>query len=201
VNAVEWLDRGAGELVAGLHRPWLDPFLVAITTLGDRLVLAAVVLAAVVLLLVRRLRRVALLLAATALAAALLTEGVKALVQRPRPDMPWRIIALPSSWSFPSGHALQSTAVYGTLALVVGRRLPARRRAAAVFALGVALPLLIAFSRVYLGVHYLSDVLAGLAGGLALVLLAGWADRRWGGSFSRDPEGSAGEERSPPGRG
>ena len=200
MNAVEWLDRGAGELVAGLHRPWLDPLLIAITTLGDRLVLAGVVLAAVILLLVRRLRRAALVLAATVLAASLLTEGVKTLVQRPRPDVPWRVIALPSSWSFPSGHALQSTASYGTLALLVGRRLRAQRRAA-VFALGAALPLLIGLSRVYLGVHYLSDALAGWVGGLALVLLAGWADRRWGGSVSRDAQRSASEERSPPGRG
>jgi undecaprenyl-diphosphatase len=201
VNAVEWLDRGTENLLAGLHQPWLDALLTAVTWLGDRIVLAIVVLAAVAVLLARRLRRAAFILMLTALAGFPLSEGVKVLMHRQRPDVPWRVITLPSSWSFPSGHALESTAVYGTLALVVGRRLRARRWRAAVFALGVALPLLIGFSRVYLGVHYLSDVLAGWAGGLILVLLAAWADRRRDGSFSRDPEGSARRERSPPGRG
>ena len=93
--------------------------------------------------------------------------------------MPWRRVDLPPSPSFPSGHALESTAVYGGLALTLGRRLRRRCPRAVVFALGVALPLLIGFSRVYLSVHYLTDVLAGWAAGLALALLAGWADRRW----------------------
>ena len=188
MNGLSWLDRAALDAVVRLHRPWLDPVLTAITHFGDRVFLAAVILAAVAVLSVRGLWPTALILAIAALAGFPLSEGVKVLVGRPRPEVPWRLIDLPSSASFPSGHALESTTVYGTLALTVGRRLRGRRLRATAFALGAALPLLVGFSRVYLGVHYPTDVLAGWAAGLALALSAAWADRRWGGSFRRGPD-------------
>ncbi len=178
MNTVEWLDRGALDAVYRLHQPWLDAVMRAVTRLGSWQFLLIVILAAVVFLLVRRLPRTALILAAAALAGFPLTEGVKPLVHRQRPDVPWRRVDLPPTPSFPSGHALESTAVYGGLALTLGRRLRRRCPRAVVFVLGVGLPILIGFSRVYLGVHYLTDVLAGWAAGLALALLAGWADRR-----------------------
>ncbi len=126
MNAVGWLDRSGLDAAFRLHRPWLDPVLIAVTQLGDWQFLLVVVLAAVAFLLIRRRPRTALILAAAALAAFPLSEGVKVLVGRPRPDVPWRLIALPPSYSFPSGHALESMTVYGGLALTLGRRL--RRR-------------------------------------------------------------------------
>ncbi len=187
MNAVAWWDGVAMDAVFRLHRPWLDPLVIGVTQLGDWQFLLVVVLAVVAFLLIRRRPRTALILAAAALAAFPLSEGVKVLVGRPRPEVPWRLIALPSSYSFPSGHSLESMTVYGALALTLGRRLRGRRFRVMALALCVALPLLIGFSRVYLGVHYPTDVLAGWAAGLALALLAGWANRRWGGPLSPDP--------------
>jgi undecaprenyl-diphosphatase len=179
VNIVEWMDQGAQNVVVPLHRPWLDPVMIATTHLGDAVVIAALaILTAIVLLILRRWRIAACIGAAVAM-AFLIGEVGKDVVNRKRPDVPWRIIALPKSPSFPSGHALESMALYGTAALTVGRRL--RSRWLRVFALvvGLGLPLLIGFSRVYLGVHYFTDVLGGWVVGLLLALLAGWADMRW----------------------
>ena len=181
VDFVRQLDQAARDFVPRLHSPWQNPLFIDITYLGDRIFLAVVVVAAILALLLRRLRRTALIVVLAALAGMPLSDGVKLLVHRPRPDVPWRLIDLPTSPSFPSGHALESTIVYGGLALTAGRRLRRRGMRAAAFVLGGALPLLIGFSRVYLGVHYFTDVLAGWAAGLAVVLLAAWADRRWGG--------------------
>ena len=178
-NLVEWLDRGAANVVAPLHRGWLDALMIGATHLGDGLTLAAVVLVALVVLRLRRQWRPAAVLGATFVAAFVLSESVKEVVARPRPDVPWRTIALPTTPSFPSSHALESMAVYGALALTVCQRLRRRRVRVLAVALGVALSLLIGFSRVYNGVHYLTDVLGGWVGGLALVLLAAWVGRRW----------------------
>ena len=188
MDFVDRVDAGALDAVARLHQPWLNPVLILITHLGDRIFITVVVLAAVVVFLVRRQWRPALLLAVAALVGYPLSDGVKILVNRPRPDVPWRLIDRPASASFPSGHALESTIVYGTLALLVGRRLRRRGWRAAAAAIGVLLPLLIGLSRVYLGVHYLTDVLAGWAAGLAVALLASWADRRWGCRHERSSE-------------
>jgi undecaprenyl-diphosphatase len=80
-------------------------------------------------------------------------------------------LATASSFSFPSGHALVSLAVYGSLALVVARHTRSRRRAAAILAVAAIWILAIGFSRLYLGVHFLSDVLAGYAAGAAWLAL------------------------------
>jgi undecaprenyl-diphosphatase len=84
-------------------------------------------------------------------------------------------LATASSFSFPSGHALVSLAVYGSIALVIARHTSDRRIATAVVALALVWILAIGFSRLYLGVHFLSDVVAGYAAGaawLALLYLA-----------------------------
>jgi undecaprenyl-diphosphatase len=179
VNVVEWMDQGAQNVVVPLHRPWLDPLMIAATHLGDAKVTAGLaILTAIVLLILRRWRTAACIAAAVAL-AFLVGEVVKDEVKRKRPDVPWRVVALPKSPSFPSGHALDSMTLYGALALTVGRRLRPRWLRGLALLFGLGLPLLIGFSRVYLGVHYFTDVLSGWVVGLALALLAGWADMRW----------------------
>jgi membrane-associated phospholipid phosphatase len=94
---------------------------------------------------------------------------LKATFERPRPsfDDP---VATAGWFSFPSGHALSSIALYGTLAYVLGSALRSQRARAASLAGVAVLVATIGFSRLYLGVHYLTDVLAGYSAGLAWLL-------------------------------
>ena len=181
MNVVEWMDPGAQNVVVDLHRPWLDPVLIATTHVGDYRVIAALaILTAIVLLILRRWRTAACIGAAVAM-AFLVGEVGKEVVNRKRPDAAWRPVQypLPKSPSFPSGHALDSMTLYGALALTIGRRLRSRWLRVLALVFGLGLPLLIGFSRIYLGVHYFTDVLGGWVAGLTLALLAGWADMRW----------------------
>jgi membrane-associated phospholipid phosphatase len=104
------------------------------------------------------------------LAAFLLDNVLKLLFRHPRPTV--AMIALPDSFSFPSGHAMAASALYVTLALIAagGERRTGPRRL--LIASGVAVALLVAWSRVYLGVHYLSDVIGGMLIGSAGAIVA-----------------------------
>lgn len=111
---------------------------------------------------------------------AALTTVLKNAFERERPSVVPRLVEV-LGYSFPSGHSLASAAVYGTAAVLVGvhaRRLADRALVATVAALGL---LAIGGSRIYLGVHYPSDVVGGYAAGLAwafAVLAAGALERR-----------------------
>src|SRR5262249_42680374 len=105
-------------------------------------------------------------------------------VSRQRPNVAWRLIPLPNEYSFPSGPALMSVTVYGSLVLLIaagGRGGWPRRRPVAA---GIGLALVIGLTRVYLGVHFPIDVIAGWCAGLAFALAAREAvrsrGRRWG---------------------
>ncbi len=130
--------------------------------------------------------RLAIIVAFALVDAAVFTEVVKELVARPRPTMDPLVTA--SGYSFPSGHTLNSTVTYGILALVAWRSrlsLAARR---AVVVVGVILPVLIGLSRIGLGVHWPTDVLAGWLAGVAFVALAATLIRLTG-ALERDPTG------------
>lgn len=115
------------------------------------------------------------------LLARLVTEGLKHLIGRARPpaEEMVRLAAQATSPSFPSGHATSAAFVCGLLAVLVMRSdMPVRRRRGAVLVLAV-IAVAVAASRVLLGVHYVSDVLGGIAsGGLALALAMVIAGRR-----------------------
>jgi undecaprenyl-diphosphatase len=124
--------------------------------------------ATAVVLFWQRRRRTAASVAATLVGAAILSGGTKAVVRRPRPVVAVVVNRAPGH-SFPSGHALTSFVAVGRLVLLVWPGCSARQR---VLLLVTATPLVaaIGFSRLALGVHYLSDVLGGwLIGGLWLV--------------------------------
>jgi membrane-associated phospholipid phosphatase len=140
----------------------LFPAAVGVTTLGSTPVLALVAGTAGGYFVGHGRKRDAALLAVALIGAQLLTWILKAIFGRPRPsfDDP---VATAGWFSFPSGHALSSIALYGAVVYVFADR--ARTMPARVFCLGGVALLVgaIGFSRLYLGLHYLTDVLAGTA--------------------------------------
>jgi undecaprenyl-diphosphatase len=115
--------------------------------------------------------------ALTILLASILNSALKLTIARERPDLLEPII-VEHGFSFPSGHSALGMVAYGVLAVLVGRsRLPARARVAIVIALGVVVGL-IGISRIWLGVHYPTDVLAGWIAGGVIVLVYAAVTRR-----------------------
>lgn len=174
---VEELSEGDTHLdtrfAAWLHEratPGWTSFFEKVTWLGNVPVLAVVtVVAGIVLWRIRRKAELELLLLAV-IGTQVLTLGLKLGFARERPFFP-DPLATESSYSFPSGHSSISLAVYGTLGYIAARHAAGRRRQIAALAGAAALVLLIGFSRLYLGVHYLSDVIAGFSLALAWVAL------------------------------
>jgi len=134
--------------------PWFDVPMRAITALGYYWVVVPLSL------FFRRGHALyAVLLLISSAGAALLATFLKYLFQRPRPEL-FESDYTASFYSFPSGHATIAVAFYGTLALLIALRLQDWRRWA-VLVVGAALALLLGLSRLYLGVHYPTDILAG----------------------------------------
>jgi len=149
-----------------LRNPWLVDTLDGISVVIDPWVLRPVVTLVAVWLLVRERRvRLASWVLVTLWGGALLGVLLKELIDRARPDLVDAVAAAPG-FSFPSGHALGGTIACGLLVLVLGPLLSPRWRAVA-WAAAVLAVLAVCFARVGLGVHYLSDVTAGVVIGVA----------------------------------
>lgn len=156
-------DNFVGKWITGWRTGWLTILMKWITNLGSTVWVIGFIL--VITLLGFRFRKrfsvIALNLAVSG--ACILSELLKGTFHRPRPALPWLETA--GGYSFPSGHALISLSLYGFLAYLVFRNMEWPRscwRFILLFGL-LLLPFLIGISRVYLGVHYPSDVLAGWA--------------------------------------
>jgi undecaprenyl-diphosphatase len=164
-------------LVNGIASPRLTDLMVFASVWGAPRRLAVLAAVAIVVFLVRQWRRGAVLVGITLIGAGLLDGGLKLLFGRTRPVAFFDIYPSPESYSFPSGHALFATAFFGGLAALLWGRLahPALRVGAAVLAL--ALIVLIGFSRIYLGVHYPTDVVGGFAAGTVWVAAVALGDR------------------------
>jgi undecaprenyl-diphosphatase len=104
--------------------------------------------------------------------------GLKLYFHRQRPDVPW-FLAHESSFSFPSGHSVAAICLYGILGYVLTGRIQSLRARAATLGTAVFLVLGVGLSRVYLGVHYPSDVAAGYLAGLIWLLTVIGGDLRY----------------------
>lgn len=138
-----------------------------VSDLGGRTVLVLVLLVGALYLLIRRQPRLAIYVVVTATGAFVLDPVVKLLVERLRPVVEVPVSAAPGP-SFPSGHALASLVSYGVLLLVFLPTLPRRRRTGAFLVVGMLL-VLVGFTRMALGVRYLTDVVGGWALGVLCV--------------------------------
>lgn len=152
-------------LLQSLRTPAADGVMTAITELGDAQVLLPVILVALAWFLIHRLWLTASYWLAAIGVAEVLAKVLKVVLHRQRPGLLADGI---ERFSFPSGHATMSTVVFGFLALLLCGGVRAGLRNA-VISSTAALVSLIALSRVYLGAHWLSDVLGGLAFGVAWI--------------------------------
>lgn len=146
----------------------------SITMLGSAPAVVGIAVMVTVALVRARQRLQAAVWAATVAGAALLNVVLKLVFERPRPPYPsvpiWR-----NTWSFPSGHAMASLVLIGMLAYLVFPRARSRRTRLSLLLSAIALVWAIGFSRLLLGVHYLSDILAGYVAGtlwLGLAIMA-----------------------------
>lgn len=160
---------------------WFDQAVGDITAFGSTAGLGLVVLLVAGLFVsLRRFREAAVLVAAP-LTAVAVSQGLKLLFARERPDSIIRAVEVTNA-SFPSGHAMLSAVTYLTLAVLVERFTDDRRVRLYALAAGVLATLLVGLSRIYLGVHWPSDVLAGWCIGAAWAIawwLAVWFTEHW----------------------
>ena len=156
---------------------WLEDTIRDLTSLGSAAVLGLVTTVVVVFLLIRRTYHAMGLVLFATLGGLLLSLVLKEYFSRPRPDIVPRLAEVYTS-SFPSGHSMLSAVIYLTLGALLARLV--ERRALKIYVLIVAmgLALLVGVSRVYLGVHYPSDVLAGWSVGLSWAILCWLVGRR-----------------------
>jgi undecaprenyl-diphosphatase len=170
--------RVANRLYEWVHdSPTVVRVLKAVTNLGSTWWLAILVVIAIIVLLRAGRRRTTVFLVSTSITTGLLIRVLKALVGRDRPSL-LEPIATAAGKSFPSGHAMGATAVYGALLVAFAPRLSARGRRFAVLGY-VVLVAAICFTRLALGVHYVTDVVAGFVLGCAWLALAVAAFRVW----------------------
>jgi len=139
---------------------WLENSMLDITAVGGPTVLGLVVLSVVGFLLLQARYRTAIVVLATAASGELANYAMKNVFLRPRPDVVPHLRDVASS-SFPSGHAMESAIIYLTLGAMLMRL--AERGITKIYCIGMAifLTLIVGISRVYLGVHYPTDVAAG----------------------------------------
>ena len=155
---------------------WLEEAVRDITSLGSTAVLVLVTAAAVFYLLATRSVGTALFVLIAVGGGQILSSLLKLGVERPRPDLVSHLAEV-HTMSFPSGHAMLSAVTYLTLGFLVARIVPGRLARTYIMTVAVILTLLVGVSRVYLGVHWPSDVLAGWFAGFAWALLCRLAAR------------------------
>ncbi len=157
--------------------PWLERWSREITSLGGGAVLSLMTSLVVGYLLIERLYASAVLILVSVGGGTLLTAGLKGYFERDRPNaVPHLTDALFKS--YPSGHSMMSSVVYLTLAVLLARTMKRRRVKIYLVSAALFLSFLVGLSRVYLGVHYPTDVVAGWAGGTAWALLC-WLTAYW----------------------
>ncbi|GAB2539122.1 phosphatase PAP2 family protein [Rufibacter soli] len=164
------LDKQFTNFLFGLRSGWLSQLLFSVTQLGTREAVFAMGGLATLVFLVRRRYAATLVFWLIMAGVGLSVQYGKKIISRDRPQ---EILAFypEHNFSFPSGHATTAIALYGMLAYFVYRHSQKTAQRTVILILAALLILLIGFSRIYLGVHFLSDVLAGFLLGSSWVLL------------------------------
>lgn len=167
---------------------WLEEAAADLTALGGIAVLGLFATIVILFLFFQRKRLSALLLMAGLGGGLMLSEGLKSVFERDRPPQVFQAVDTINA-SFPSGHALLSAVFYLSIGVMLTRAFPRRRFKAYVLGVGVALTVIVGMTRIYLGAHWATDVLAGWSAGAAwamtLWLIAYGVERRQRGHHAR----------------
>jgi len=150
--------------------PNLTTFMRGISFLGSTVFLTLVTIGTVGVFAWRKWGREAKLFTITMIGASLLNVTLKLAFKRPRP-VPFFNLTAPESYSFPSGHSLASCCFFAGLAAILSGRIKRKRDRAFMWIAAATMFLLIGLSRIYLGVHYTTDVIAGFAAALIWILV------------------------------
>lgn len=169
-GATAGFDRAVRGAAHDYTADWFTWLMVHISRMGSEWNLVPVG-AVIVGLLVRAGRRhAAVLFTIASLGGEVLNQLLKLVFARPRPDTAFFGYELPTSYSFPSGHALVSVCFAGSLAAILTRRMQSRALRATTWIAAAVFAAFVGFSRIYLGVHYPTDVVAGYAAAIVWVL-------------------------------
>jgi undecaprenyl-diphosphatase len=170
---------------ANLARPigpeWIEGSILDLTALGGSTILWTIVAAVIGFLLVQTRYRTAVIVLTATASGELLTSLLKRAFNRPRPTVVPHLRAVYST-SFPSGHAMESTIVYLTLAAILVRVSCDRSTKIYILVVAMLLSALAGISRVYVGVHYPSDVIGGWIAGLFWATIWWLAARQFDGT-------------------
>ncbi len=166
------LDRPVTTWFADHREPWMTRIMEILTRLGSSVVLVPVIaIVGLVAWRTRRRWRDLLFLATAWIGSQVLFRSVKALTHRARPPAELRVGHV-AGWAFPSGHATSAAVVWGAVAIVLGSMTTSWRRRVTVATAALAVTITVGLTRLYLGAHWLTDVLAGwLLGACWLALL------------------------------
>lgn len=166
-----------------LGPPWLEEAVRDITGLGSMIVLVMVTAAVVLYLLLVHRGREALMILVAVGGGQIVSSLLKLGIDRPRPELVSHLVHV-QTLSFPSGHAMMSAVTYLTLGVMLAGIALGKVAKAYVLFIAVLITLMVGVSRVYLGVHWPSDVLAGWCAGFAWAMLCWLLARR----FMRRPQ-------------
>jgi undecaprenyl-diphosphatase len=191
------LDAWATPFLHGIASPALDSLMLGLTDMGSSMVIVPVFVVVMALLIRARRYGSALFLATASGGALLLNATMKLFFERPRPQLPWAQV-LPD-YSFPSGHTMNGIVFYVALA-VIAWSVFGRRVGLTSFVFASVLAFGIGVSRIYLGFHYLTDVVGGILAGNAWLLVVGAAFRvrptwwQWGRTDGRPTHQAGGPD-------
>jgi undecaprenyl-diphosphatase len=179
--------RDPSDLSKTIGPAWMEGSLLDLTAIGGPTVLGLVVISVVGFLLLQTKYRTALVVAITSIGGEALDSTMKLFFNRPRPTIVPHLREVYST-SFPSGHAMESAIVYLTLAAILMRASDSRVTKMYILGIAVLLTTLVGVSRVFLGVHYPTDVLGGWIVGFLWALICSLAARRFEGTAHVEAE-------------
>lgn len=179
---LEQIDTQIVEKILENRTPWMTEVLSLLTYLANWQFIALLGTGMTFFLLIKRKKKVAMYIAGSLIVGGLAIEVLKHFVKRARPDAASAVISQ-FGYSFPSGHALISVVAYGWIAYLICKKTQNIYLKIFIITVATFLIVIIGFSRVYLGVHWPSDVLAGWAIGTVILVVA--VSKRSGGTYVR----------------